>query len=172
MVYNAKEYIFLQGKTKWFRPTQFDSKFEPPRWNHVLYPNDESLDKVRKLQSEGVKNTLKLDDDGYYITLARPCYKEYRDKQTNAMKKMIFDPPVVLDAEGKPLGNVPVGNGSDITTKMEVYTHGKPGGGKAKAMRWESSRIDNLIPFEKKTDFNPEEQLAVKNLDKQPEQLF
>lgn len=172
MAYAPKEYIFLQGKVKWFRQNAPDQKYDPPRWNHVMYPNDESLEKIRKLQSEGVKNVVKMDDDGSYLTLARPCYKDYIDKGTGGKKRMTFDAPPVLDANGIPCQNVLVGNGSDVTTKMEVYTHTKPGGGKAKAMRWESSRIDNLIPFEKTGDFLPKEELAIKNLDKQPEQLF
>ncbi len=166
-------YIFLQGTCKYFRYDVPDNKYEPPRWNHVLYPNEEGLTKIRDLQSEGVKNTLKKDEDGFYVNLARPCWKEYVDRKTGGRKKMVFDAPVVLDKENQPLPTgTRIGNGSRVTTKMDVYTHGTPGGGKAKAMRWESSRIDELIPYEPERDFTDQEERQTRNLDKQPEILF
>lgn len=166
------EYIYLQGKAKWFRPLQLN---QFGKWSHVLYPNNESLEKIRELQSEGVKNQLKKDEDGYYVSLSRPS--EIEIYSPSGKKKVGLTPPTVIDADGRPFLDS-VGNGSDVTTKMQVYSHRTPGApgsttpGKAKAMRWESTRIDNLIVFKRETDFNEEEELKLKGVEEQPKQLF
>lgn len=164
----ATEYVYFKGKTKWFRWTSPDSTFDPPRWKHVLYLDEPSLAKFRELQKEGVKNHLKKDDDGYYINITRPTYKEFKGK------KEVMKPPVVLNDKNEPLSeNISVGNGSDVTTKVEVYSYTvSRTKEKAKAMRWFSSRIDSLIPFNKGTDFTPAEEELVSGLPEQPAPLF
>ena len=157
-------FVFVKGKTKWFR------SHLPDPWNkykHVLYPDQESLELLRDLQAQGMKNPIKKDEDGWYVTLSRPASKEIRGKVVG------FTPPEVLMADGvTPLRDTMVGNGSDVTTKLEVYKHKTPGGGEAVAARWLSSRIDNLIPFDGKKDFDEGEQRAVKGLDTEPAPLF
>jgi hypothetical protein len=161
--YSKTEYIFIQGKVKWFRH-KVPNKWN--KWSVQIHPNDKGLDLIRELQAEGVKNQLKKDPDGYYTSFARPVTKE-----TSTGKILSFKPVEVFDIDGNPFdGNV--GNDSDATLKLEVYTHATPGGGKAKAVRWVSARIDNLVPFEKDRDLNEEEKAAAEGLDKQPEQLF
>jgi hypothetical protein len=161
--YSKSEYIFIQGKVKWFRH-KVPNKWN--KWSVQIHPNDAGLEKIRELQGEGVKNTLKKDEDGYYASFSRPVTKE-----TSTGKILSFKPVEVFDIDGNPFdGNV--GNDSDATLKLEVYSHATPGGGKAKAVRWVSARIDNLVPFEKDRDLNEEEKAAAEGLDKQPEQLF
>jgi hypothetical protein len=156
------EYVYLQGKTKWFRHTAPDKW---GKWKHLLYPNKESLEKLRELQSEGLKNVIHKDDDGEYVYLSRATQKMINGKVVG------FAPPEVLGPDGKtPLRDVMIGNGSDVTTKLEVYSHGTPSGGKAKAARWASTRVDNLVPFEGKRDFSEDEEKQVRGLDQQPEQ--
>ena len=159
-------YVYVQGKVKWFRHVTPDIEYR--KWKHVMYPNPDSLEKVRQLQSEGLKNTLKKenDDEGYYVTWSRPTEKMVRGRLVG------FAPPEVFMADGTtPLRNTNVGNGSDVTTKLEVYQHGTPGGGKAVAARWVSSRIDNLVPFEGNRDFNEQEAKASEGLPEQPAQF-
>jgi hypothetical protein len=161
------EYVFIQGKTKWFRATT-PNKFGA--WSHDIYPNAESLEKLRALKQRGeesIKNVEKKDDDGVYYTFKRDQSKLMKGKVVG------FAPPEVLDKEGKPLRDTLVGNGSDITTKLEMYYYKTPMGGKGSAVRWLSSRIDNLIPFiPQKESFTEIEQKAVSGLEEQPEQLF
>ncbi len=161
--YQKSEYIYLQGKVSWFRPKI------PDQWNNwstQLHPNPESLEKIRELQAEGIKNQIKKDDDGYFTRFKRPVTKE-----TKTGKILSFAPVEVFDADGKPFDG-PVGNGSDATLKIEVYEHGTPGGGTAKAARWVSARIDNLVPFSPDTDYNDEQKAAAEGVMQQPEQLF
>lgn len=161
--YSKSEYIYIQGKVKWFRP-KVPNKWN--KWSVQIHPNDKGLEIIRELQSQGCKNQLKKDEDGYFANFSRPVTKE-----TSTGKILSFKPVEVFDRDGNPFdGNV--GNDSDVTLKLEVYSHATPGGGKAKAIRWVSAKIDNLVPFESTRDLNEYEKEAAEGLDKQPEQLF
>lgn len=161
----ATEYVFITGKLSWVKTTVPN---EWGKWTVTVHPTVESLEKIRELQAEGVKNVIKKDDDGYFTTFSRPTQKMMKGKVIG------LAPPEVLQADGKtPLTGILVGNGSDGVVKLEVYQHGTPGGGKAKAARFLSVKIDNLIPFELKRDFSAGQQEAVAGLAEQkPEQLF
>lgn len=160
----GNEFIYFKGKALWVRAVVPDKY---GFWSLVLYPDTESLDKIRELQAEGVKNVLKKDEEGYYIRIKRPVSKETRDGRV-----LSFTPPVVVDSEGKPTDGTKIGNGSDLSIKMEVYVHPTPNGGKAKAMRMDSIRVDNLIPFNPDSDFTDEEKEAVTGLTEQPKPVW
>lgn len=160
----ATEHIFVRGKTKWFRP---DKPNQWGKYTHVLYPDTESLEKLRDLQAKGVKNVLKKDEDGWFVTFNRPTSILRQGKVVG------IAPPEVYEADGKTPLKLNVGNGSDVTTKLEVYQHSAPGSQqKAYAARWLSSRVDNLVPYEMKKDMLPEEEKLQRGLDEQPEPLF
>lgn len=161
--YNKSTMHYIQGKVSWFRP-KVPNKWN--KWSVQIHPTADGLELIRELQSQGLKNQLKKDDDGYFLNVSRPVTKE-----TSTGKILSFKPVEVFDAAGAPYdGNV--GNGSDVTIKIEVYEHNTPGGGKAKAMRWVSARIDNLVPFNPDKDLNEFEKEASAGLKDQPEQLF
>lgn len=163
------EYILLQGKAKWFKahaPNKFGN------WSHDLYLTPESLAKVNELKEgkkgvDGIMNHLKKDEDGYYLSLSRPQSKTIRGKVVG------FAPPIVFQRDGTtPLVDQLVGNGSDITSKVEYYTYNKARGtgGKGTAIRWFSTKVDNLIPFEMVKDFDDDYTKAAKGLDEAPPQ--
>lgn len=163
--------VYIKGKLSWVRPDR------PDPWGNfkaTIHPDSESLEKIRELCNQGLKNQIKKDEDGYFVTFRRPSQKLIKGKV------QAFTPVEILngmteklpDGSYPPLRDVAVGNGSDGIIKLQVYEHKTPSGGKAKAARLESIRIDNLIPF-KKEDFNPDEARQVKGLDEQPrEELF
>jgi len=159
------ENIFIQGKLSWVKVQVPD---EWGKWKVTVHPNAASLDKIRDLQAEGLKNVLKKDEDGYFVSFSRPTQKMMKGKVIG------LTPPELLMADGKtPLQGVLVGNGSDGTVKLEVYQHGTPGGGKAKAARLVSIRVDNLIPFEINRDFDRDQKEKVAGLEEvPPEPLF
>src|SRR5258705_11309591 len=117
------EFVYVKGKAKWFRhlkPEEFRGKTS---WKHSIYLDEESLEKVRSLQGEGIKNVLKKDEDGYYTSFGRPTEVKWRDKNTGQQIVKALDPPVVrLKNSNQPFNEL-VGDGSDIETKLEVYTH-------------------------------------------------
>lgn len=135
----ASEFIKVKGKGKWVKhgaPNEWN------KWTHVLYPDAQSLDKIRELQGMGIKNQVKKDDDGWYTTFSRPTTLTVKGK----IVKM--DPPVMTLADGTSLEGKSIGNGSDLTTTLEVYSHAVPGSDKkAKAARWHSTVVDTLIPY-------------------------
>jgi len=168
------DYVNFQGKARWFKP-QAPNQWN--RWSHELVLTPESLELFRELQLSqqdtdkitgkpitvnGIMNKLKKDEDGYYTSFSRPCSKEYRGKIRG------FEPPLVFQADGKtPLVGVLVGNGSDVTTTCECYTYPNPaGGGYGRALRWYSTRVDNLVPFDNSRDFTDEQHKAKHFLDK------
>lgn len=138
------EIIKVRGKGKWIK---HNAPNEWNKWTHVLYPDSQSLDKIRELQGQGIKNQVKKDDDGWYVTFSRPT------TITNKGKVSPMSPPIVTDAMGKSLTGVSIGNGSDLTTTLEVYAHAVPGSDKkAKAARWQSTVVDTLIPYGSETE--------------------
>ena len=161
--FGKTENIYIQGKVSWLRANQ------PNQWNKYavqIHPNPKDLEVIRNLQAEGLKNTIKKDDDGYYTSFSRPVSKQY---QTG--KVQTFAPPEIMDKDGNKFEGQ-VGNGSDATLKIEVYEHATPAGGKAKAARWVSARIDNLVPYVTEKDGFPDQVKAIEGLKEQPEQLF
>lgn len=157
--------VYVKGKVRNFRHHQPN---EWNKWSHCLYPDPESLEILRDLQARGAKNQMKKDEDGYFMWINRPTSIEVKGKVVG------MQPPLVLMADGiTPLQGVLVGNGSDVTTKLEVYEHRVPGTPKkAVAFRWKSTRVDNLIPFEPKRDFTEEEAGAARGLEDQPKPVF
>jgi len=136
-----EEAVYLKGICKWVKHLQPDFKFElDGKWSMVLYLEGEELDKARELQATGIKNTIKKDDDGWYITLSRKCSFDMRGKKVGR------EPPRVFTVEGEkevPV-TVMVGNGSTGTAKCILWgSKNFPG----KNLRWEALRIDNLVPY-------------------------
>jgi hypothetical protein len=142
--------VYVKGTAKWCQLRAPDS------WGSykiTLYPDGPSLERIREMQASGLKNVLKKDDDGYNVAFRRPQSKEMRGKIVT------FTPPEVLGPDGKtPLLDL-VGNGSEVTVKLEVYPHGTPGGGKAIAARLAAVKVDNLVPY----DNTQKDQQAVVN---------
>lgn len=161
----GSEDVYVSGKISWVRaitPNEWN------KWTICLHPDAASLEIIRDLQAQGIKNVIKKDEDGYYVRFSRPCEIELRKGQKTGVT-----PPEVVNSEGAPMEDVAIGNGSDGTIKLEVYQHGTPGGGKAKAARWAALRIDNLIPFNRDTDYPDADRKAVsEGLREQPAPLF
>lgn len=158
------EYYYLSGKTSWYRA---DVANKWNKWSHQLHPDAPSMEILRDLQAEGLKNMIKKDDDGYFLNISRPV-----TKQTASGKVLTFQPPETFDKDGVPYKGA-VGNGSDVTTKIEVYWYTPVGGNtQCPAMRWVSTRIDNLVPFNPDSDLNEYEKEAAEGLKDQPQKDF
>lgn len=162
----STEKVFFQGKAKWARLVTPDTKFGDAKWSVVLYLNAESLSKFNLMKKEkGLKNRVNRDDDGDFVTFSRKTQKLIRGQLTP------FAPPQIVDKEDKPFYD-PIGNGSDITVKCDLYSYNAPDKTKGYALRLAGVRIDHHIPFVANKDFNPDEQKQVAGLSEQPEQLF
>lgn len=160
----ASEFIDVQGKISWLYAVNMN-RFD--KWSVTLHPDTRSLEIIRDLQAQGIKNQMKKDDDGYYIAFSREPTKLMRSKV------VAFPAPKVTAKDGTPMDGSGVGNGSDATVRLEVYQHGTPSGGKAKAARLDSVRIDSLVPFDRTRDFKTDEEVeANKALTEARQNLF
>jgi hypothetical protein len=153
----ATESVYLQGKAKWVRVSTPDMY---GKYAMVLYPNEESLAKIKKLkeiqtingrQYEGLKNKLRRDEDG--DSMAFGCHAEKIIKGV----RRLYAAPMILDKDNLPI-HVNVGNGSEVTIKIETYSYQPPGskiGGTA--ARLVSIRVDKLVPYEANSNREPKE---------------
>ena len=158
----ATEELYIRGKCKWAHVHAPNNNFGDPFWKIDVYPDNDSLEKLRELKKDfGLKNWERKDDDGIYFTFRRPTEKFM------AGRRVALTPPIVLDKDDK-LTTEPIGNTSDVTVKLEVYGYKTPTGAKQKAARLAAVRVESLVPFEAKRDFTDKEKEVVKGLAEQP----
>lgn len=153
---------FVSGKLSWVRVVKPDLTYNC--WTVTLHPDATSLEKIREWQGEGLKNQIKKDEDGWYVKFRCNVSRERKDGTI-----WTFEPPKVVDKDGRPFDGTTIGNGSDGTVKLEVYEHGTPGGGRAIAARLVGVKVDNLVPFNPESDYTEQEAEATKDLRSQPE---
>lgn len=174
------EWFYFQGKGSWAnRLSVPDMDYNgKPCWSIKLHFTDKSHKEFLKLKEDGpdyrgIMNEVKEDQDGPFHVFKRPVTKEWTDRSTGKKTTIQLQPPEIIDSEGKPWDGRGIGNGSDITVKVERYKHTIPfkKGAKGTAIRLVSVKVDNLIPYDRK-DFTPEQEHAVKGLDEQPKQEF
>lgn len=136
----ATKEVTLTGVSKWshklFQPESYNQG--PARYSTRLY-----LDAANKaiFQSLRLKNKIKEDEDGEYVTLRRDHDpKEFKGK-------VIYKggPPKIYDAEGNRWPeDTMIGNGSVLSVKLSVYNT-KMG----PASRVEKVRVDELVEYNK-----------------------
>lgn len=158
--FRREETVYLKGKIKWCKHIRPDTEYN--KWSVVLYIQGEELDKVRLWQAAGIKNKVKMDDDGWFITLSRKTGILVKGREVG------LEPPRVIDPEGKPIDKH-VGNGSDGVAKCILWSSKNfPG----KNLRWEALRVDNLVEFTPEKDFADGGE-SIKELREEPaEELF
>lgn len=167
---NNKE-IYLKGKCSWAQLLNPDYKFNADGvWSIRLYPDAESLAEIQKLKeggtgNAGILNHLKRDEDGDYMVFKRKAVK--KGKGVNRPQT----PPAVVDGEGLPLPNVRVGDGSDVTLKVRVYTYPTPTGTRGTATELTAVMVHNLVPFDN-GQYSEEEAKQVDGLTAQPKPKF
>jgi hypothetical protein len=156
------EFVFIKGKFKYAPKLTSFSDFN--KWVVCIYPDAESMKVVNKLKEDGIRNVLKKDEDGYYISFSRPPSIKVRGAE------VLMAPPEVMDKEGKPI-TVPIGAGSDGYVKLEIYGGPLRMGGRYKAARLVGVRVDNLVPWQK-GDLMSEEIKRQEGLAEQAEMLW
>jgi hypothetical protein len=147
----ATEYLFIEGTAMWHKHEEPDEKYK--NFTTDLYVSKEWDE---KLQKAGIQLKRRINDKEE-VTLpdgskTRVHYKMKRPAEgmINGQHK-IYGPPDVRIATGEVVDGVPqtekftgkVGNGSNITLKLEVYDTFK-----GKGTRWIGSRVDNLVEYD------------------------
>lgn len=166
-----REYHYFQGKSMYSKILKPDLEYR--NWNQPVILTPKSYEDFMKLKEPrdegdgkraGILTECKKTEDGYMVTFKRPMEKTYGGKS------QAFAPPVVLNADGTPWesGKL-IGNGSDVTVKVELYGYTQPvTKKKGSAIRMESVRVDNLVPYEMKKDFSDVELQQASGLSEQP----
>lgn len=142
--FTKDEEVFLKGKIKWCKHIRPDPTYN--KWSVVMYVTGEDLEKVREWQAAGIKNAVKKDEDGWFITLSRKTSINVRGKEVG------LEPPKVTNPDLTPITTM-VGNGSDGIAKCVLWSFNPQPGISGKALRWESLRVDNLVPFNPDNDY-------------------
>lgn len=163
----AKEVYYFQGKCKY--PKLIKPDLEYRCWSIQTMLTQKSYEDFMKLKEEtdtrvGILNEVKKDDDGYWVNFKRAMSKTFKGKE------QLFTPPIILAADGTPWPEgTMIGNGSDVTVKVEFYTFQPPFKKKrGSAIRMESVRVDHLVPYEIKKDFSEVQLQQVSGLAEQP----
>jgi hypothetical protein len=160
--------VYLQGKARYIRPYFKDTGENLPEGSDIrnklestdgIYSTDVVLPFDNRDDAEEYLNELGIPTDGMMGNLLKrdKGTKEiyYKVKRPHMEPNMpvekgsdelgfIFGPPKVVDADNNPWDeDVYIGNGSDITVKINVWK-----GTKVTKVRWDGVRVDNLVPYE------------------------
>lgn len=138
--------VFVRGLVK------FAKLGAPDQWgkNSVrIYPNQETMPRVHKLISEGIKNSLTRDDDGQYsIVFSRP-----KTIKTKTKGEVELEPVIITDENDMISDDSYLPDGTECTLKLETYGGRSPTGfGSYKAARLaqikvHGKRAERTIPI-------------------------
>lgn len=123
--------LYFNGKARWAKLYVPDEKFGP-KYSIELQLDEENL---AKYKAAGCMGNPSKDGEGYYT------FRRTKTMLTRKGQLKEFGPPKVLDKEGQPT-TVSIGNGSDVTIKVETYPTEKGVG-----TRLVSVRVDNLVEY-------------------------
>lgn len=98
---------------------------------------------VENLFGNFIKRDPETKEVRYKVT--RPHMEPNMPKEKGSDERgFVFGPPKVVDADGKTWNEETlIGNGSDITVKINVWR-----GDKATKIRWDGVRVDSLVEYE------------------------
>lgn len=127
-------FVFFTGPCKW-------AMLDTPDQAYNCYKITQYLDKEnqKKFHDAGLKLEFKTDDDGTFVT-----FRRYIDKLLDGMPEK--PAKLIHDGEGNytPFDGL-IGNGSIVTTKIEVYPLKKM---KGSGHRLTAVAVENLVPYE------------------------
>src|SRR5882672_9705437 len=92
----------LTGRVTWCRASSLN-KFQ--KWSLNLYPDAASLQILRELKKEGIRNEMKMDDDGFFFQISRPSKIKLKPNV-----ETLVTPPVVTHADGRDMTDVLIGD--------------------------------------------------------------
>lgn len=135
----SNKIFYLQGETKWANTLiNPDRKFK--RYTVDLYLDEKNL---QVFKESGAQNEIRTDkiDGRTFIKVARPTMKLVKDKIRE------YGPPDLINKDGKPWGDKPIGDGSVVTVKLEVYDTVKGPGCRLEAVRVDK-HVEGRAPVE------------------------
>lgn len=137
-------YYIFKGKTNWCKVRQPDEKYD--NYQVPLYMDEKSWEDFK---AAGLRLVPKEDKDGEFVVFKRKHAEFNNFKKT----QQINGPPDVFikneDGNYVPFPDKLIGNGSEITVKVEVYETRN-----GIAHRLVSVGVDKLVVFEREGQSN------------------
>ena len=124
---------YFSGPCRWAKVYQPDEKFGP-KYSIEVQLNDAEL---KKYKAAGCMGNPSKDGEGYYT------FRRTKTLLTKKGKLMENGPPSVFDSEGRPF-TATIGNGSEVTVKVETYMTDKGVGTKLQAVQ-----VNKLVEYDK-----------------------
>ena len=126
------QYMELTGTAKWAKVYKPDEAFGTSFWKIDVSLTPESQEIFNK---SGLRLRPKKVDDKDYYTFRRPTSKVFKGKLEE------FKPPIVIDSNNQPTTQL-IGNGSEVTIKVEVYDSAM-----GKGHRLTGLRVNKLVEY-------------------------
>lgn len=112
----------IEGTMDWIKchpdfPEEYDGKRS---WSVIIHPTKDSLETVRDMQADGIKNVVKRGDapGDYYVKFSRKCEKV--NKAGKVLEK--FEAPKVYMPDGSIFDNKKLlGNGCEGYLNVDFY---------------------------------------------------
>lgn len=123
--------VYFSGPCRWAKVYTPDEKYGP-KYSIEVQLNDAELEKYK---NAGCMGNPSKDGEGYYT------FRRTKTLLTRKGEVKENGPPIVVDAEGNKF-TAPIGNGSDVTIKVETYNTEKGMGTKLVAVQ-----VDNLVEY-------------------------
>ncbi len=143
--YRMSEIRKLEGKMDWIKTApDFPEEYQGKKsWSIILHPTRDSLDLIRDMQADGIKNVVKRGEapGDYFVKFSRKCEKV--NKAGKVLKK--FDPPKTYMPDGSLFDHSKMlGNGCEGYIEVNFYEHPVMGGGKSHAAMLEAVHLSKV----------------------------
>lgn len=137
----------IEGSLDWVKchpdfPEEFDGKRS---WSVIVHPTKDSLETVRDMQADGIKNVVKRGDapGDYYVKFSRKCEKV--NKAGKVQEK--FEAPKVYLPDGSLFDNKKMlGNGCEGILDIDFY-QGVTTKGKYQVALLEAIRLTKVVYY-------------------------
>lgn len=138
------KYYYFSGPCKWAKVYEPDDFQGERKWKIDVYLDKRQL---KELKESGIKLKVREDEEGgKFVTFTRAMFKEGKDKNLKE-----YTPPRILAADSKTEITDLIGNGSEVTVKIETYDTSL-----GKGSRLAAVRVDKLVKFERAEEDNGE----------------
>lgn len=136
----ASSIHYFSGKCKWAKVFKPDERYN--KFSIDVALTGKQLEEFNKL---GLRGKPKIDEEGnHWVTFRRdPASQVYKSGE-----RVPAGPPSVSDPDGNSFSGI-IGNGSDVTVKIQVYSWENKQYGKGMGSRLEAVRVDNLVEYKR-----------------------
>jgi hypothetical protein len=143
----------IKGDLSWIKASEdrYDEFEGKKSWSAQIHPDKDSLELVREMQADGIKNKLKRDEKGWYVKFSHPLVKT--DKAGKITQ--VYTPPMVINRAGEVITGS-VNNGATGEVVVNFYEHPLKGGAKSYAARLKKIILDDYSLYGDQTKVSTE----------------